>query len=55
MKPGFKNFQAVTKGELLARYDDQDVKAEADGMILMPLYQAQGNDGFFIVKTWYGG
>lgn len=55
MKPGFKNFQVVKKGDLLARYDGQDVKAEVDGMILMPLYQAQGNDGFFIVKTWHGG
>ncbi len=54
MKPGFKNFQAVSKGDILARYDGQDVKAEVDGMILMPLYQTQGNDGFFIVKKCDG-
>jgi succinylglutamate desuccinylase len=51
MKPGYKNFQPVAAGEILARYDGQDVRAVMDGMILMPLYQSQGNDGFFIVKS----
>ncbi len=49
MKPGYKNFQKISKGELLARYNGNDICAEFDGMILMPLYQHQGEDGFFIV------
>ena len=49
MKPGYKNFQKVTKGEILARYDGKKVEAPCDGLILMPLYQNQGQDGFFIV------
>lgn len=52
MKPGFKNFQKIQKGDVLARYDGHDVTAPVDGMILMPLYQTQGNDGFFIVREW---
>lgn len=49
MKPGFKNFQSIVKGDILARYDGQYIYAPCDGMILMPLYQSQGSDGFFIV------
>lgn len=50
MRPGYKNFQPVKKGEWLA--DDQNGKIAAlcDGYILMPLYQSQGNDGFFIIR-----
>lgn len=50
MKPGYKNFQKVKQGEILARYDGSMVTAPSDGMILMPLYQSQGEDGFFIVE-----
>jgi succinylglutamate desuccinylase len=49
MKPGYKNFQKVCKGEVLARYDGKEICAKMDGLILMPLYQKQGQDGFFIV------
>lgn len=50
MLPGFKNFDPVTKGQLLAHDKSGPVHAEHDGMILMPLYQKKGRDGFFIVK-----
>ena len=50
MKEGFKNFQAVQKGELLATDRNGEIRAEADGVILMPLYQRQGDDGFFLVR-----
>ena len=50
MKPGYKNFQKVKKGEVLAMYDGKEVCSPSDGLILMPLYQAQGSDGFFLVK-----
>lgn len=50
MLPDYKNFQEVKKGELLA-YDRQGaIRAEADGRILMPLYQKQGDDGFFLIR-----
>ncbi len=48
MEPGYVNFQHVTKGELLAHDTNGEVKAVESGMILMPLYQTLGSDGFFI-------
>lgn len=50
MQPGFKNFEPVEKGEWLASDKTGKILAQTDGYILMPLYQAQGNDGFFIVE-----
>ncbi len=50
MMPGYKNFQPVEKGELLAKDKHGPIFAEHSGLILMPLYQKQGEDGFFIVK-----
>lgn len=50
MLPGFKNFQSIKKGDHIANYDGEKIHASHDGMILMPLYQKQGEDGFFIVQ-----
>lgn len=50
MQPGYENFQKITKGELLAKQNGNEVKSEWDAYIFMPLYQSQGNDGFFVVK-----
>ena len=51
MKPGYVNFQTVKEGEHLADDCNGPVLCKTDGLILMPLYQAKGTDGFFIVKT----
>lgn len=50
MEPGFENFQKIKKGELLAIQNGKEIKSEWDARIFMPLYQAQGNDGFFVVE-----
>ena len=50
MNPGYKNFQIIKKGEVLASDKTGPIKAKNDGRILMPLYQKKGEDGFFIVK-----
>ncbi len=50
MKPNYHNFQPVQKGEVLAKDKHGDILAQEDGLILMPLYQSRGEDGFFIVK-----
>lgn len=50
MEPGFKNLQLVQEGELLARDRRGDIRASEDARILMPLYQDQGDDGFFLAK-----
>jgi succinylglutamate desuccinylase len=49
MQPGYVNFQAVNAGELLAYQDGEPVYSPFDAHILMPLYQPQGEDGFFLV------
>ena len=51
MQPGFRNLGRVEKGELLAHDKHGDVRCLESGFILMPLYQAQGNDGFFLVGS----
>ena len=50
MKPGYKNFQKVSKDEVLANDINGGVRCKQDGMILMPLYQKKGEDGFFIIE-----
>jgi hypothetical protein len=50
MNPGFENFIAVHANDDLAQSNDTKVKAPFGGRIFMPLYQAQGNDGFFIIR-----
>lgn len=48
MEPGFANFQRVKQGELLARDHRGEITARESGMVLLPLYQALGDDGFFL-------
>lgn len=48
MNPGFENFDEIRKGQLLAKNKSGEIKANESGLILMPLYQKQGEDGFFI-------
>jgi succinylglutamate desuccinylase len=50
MEPGFSNFMPIEKGQIVARDHDGPVRACEGGMILLPLYQGQGNDGFFICR-----
>jgi succinylglutamate desuccinylase len=50
MLPGFANFQSVLEGEVLAMDRSGKVKSPMDGLIIMPLYQDSGNDGFFIAE-----
>ncbi|MCY4488997.1 MAG: succinylglutamate desuccinylase/aspartoacylase family protein [Deltaproteobacteria bacterium] len=50
MEPGFTNFQPVERGRLLARDRRGPIRASESGQILMPLYQGQGTDGFFLVR-----
>ena len=45
----FRNFQPVRKGEILAKDRNGFIVAPQDCRVLMPLYQAQGSEGFFLV------
>lgn len=55
MNPGYRNFQAISEGEVLAKDRSGPITARENGMILMPLYQKQGEDGFFIVQEMVSG
>lgn len=46
----YNNFESIEKGEILAEDKNGSIKAPYGGLILMPLYQKQGNDGFFIIQ-----
>ncbi len=48
MEPGYENFQPVKKGEVLATDKNGQIRAKETSLILMPLYQTQGSDGFFL-------
>ncbi len=48
--PGFKNFQKISKGQLLGKDASGELYAPSDGLILMPRYQSQGDDGYFIIQ-----
>lgn len=50
MKPGYRNFQTVEKGECIARNAKGKIMLKEGGRVLMPLYQDKGEDGFFIIK-----
>ena len=53
MRPGFENFKPVVDGELLGSNGDGEVRSPQAGRILMPLYQEQGEDAFFIVRSFH--
>ncbi len=50
MLPGFKSFQPVSKRQLLAENKAGAIPAPESGRVFMPLYQAQGADGFFLIR-----
>ena len=47
MEPGFKNLDHARAEQLLARDRKGEIRAPRDGLVLLPLYQKQGDDGFF--------
>ncbi len=52
MAPGFKSFQPLKANTLLAYEAGREVRAGSRGRLLMPLYQPQGDDGFFVMRTY---
>jgi succinylglutamate desuccinylase len=58
MEAGFSNFQRVQRGEVLAKDRKGEITAGETGLILLPLYQKLGDDGFFLgreVKQFWLG
>ncbi len=52
MGEGFSNFQRIYQGEVLATNKYGDILSQVNANIFMPLYQEQGNDGFFIIEPF---
>ena len=56
MEPGFRNFDPVRRGDLLAHDASGEIRAPRDALLLLPLYQGEGDDGFFlavhVTNTW---
>lgn len=50
MVPGFDSFEHIAKGTLLAKSNGNPVKAKKKTVLFMPLYQAQGSEGFFTIR-----
>jgi hypothetical protein len=48
MHPGFRSFQPVRRGEVIATTGAGEVRAPSSGRLLLPLYQSSGEDGFFL-------
>jgi succinylglutamate desuccinylase len=54
MLPGFEGFARVERGTLLAHSGggrERPVHAPFSGLLLMPRYQSQGRDGFFLGRS----
>ena len=51
MQPGFRSFQEVESGQLLARDRQGDLTAPGRAFLLLPLYQKEGEDGFFLATA----
>ena len=47
MEPGFRNIDHAREGQLLARDRRGEIRAPHDGLVIMPLYQGLGGDGYF--------
>ena len=48
MHPGFRSFQPVRRGDVIATTGGGEVRAPSSGRLLLPLYQSSGEDGFFL-------
>ena len=51
MEPGFRSFQKVEKDRLLARDVRGELRAPEACRVLLPLYQGQGQDGYFLCRV----
>jgi succinylglutamate desuccinylase len=58
MLPGFASFQPIAAGAVVAHDRSGPIAAPTSGLMLMPRYQGQGEDGYFIAREvapfWLG-
>ncbi len=51
MRPGFRNFQPISEGDHLADDVRGAVRVTTGGYLLFPLYQQQGDSGFYVAQA----
>lgn len=51
MLPGFDSFAPLRKGQEVARDRRGAIRAPERGVMLMPRYQSQGDDGYFVARA----
>jgi succinylglutamate desuccinylase len=51
MEPGFSTIHRTRAGTLIARDKRGEIRAPTDCLVVLPLYQAQGSDGFFFGRA----
>jgi hypothetical protein len=47
---GAQSFEHLEKGTRFARHNGEVISAEKDTILFMPLYQDQGEEGFFLIR-----
>ncbi len=52
MHPGFASFERVRAGDVVAMDRAGPVRVPESGRLLMPRYQRQGDDGFFVIREF---
>jgi predicted deacylase len=52
MAPGFRNFDPVRRGQILAHDWRGPIRALESGVVMLPLYQGLGDDGFFVGRQF---
>jgi succinylglutamate desuccinylase len=55
MEPGFRHYDRVRKGQLIARDRSGEIRSHTDGRIIMPAYKPGTDQGFFIARdvAWW--
>ncbi|MEN8798640.1 MAG: succinylglutamate desuccinylase/aspartoacylase family protein [Flavobacteriaceae bacterium] len=50
MLPGFRSFDPIEEGTKLASHNGKQLKTDKNTIVFMPLYQEQGEEGFFLIR-----
>ena len=50
MLPGFRSFDTIPEGTRLASHNGKQLHTDKKSVVFMPLYQEQGEDGFFLIR-----
>lgn len=55
MRPGYSNFTRVRAGEVVATDRRGPIETPRDGLMMLPRYQPEGDDGFFVAAPMTPG